>query len=169
MRRSYSPNKRKSSRTNYTYNSQSGIRTPKRKQTIHPSLKSALIVFIPLTLIQVLNAFVFNINFIYIYPAILVLYLLSGILAGKFFADSLHHTKPKNLRDSFVKHGAIAGLTLGIISLIFTIIFILLLDLTSMGIYWFGTVTVAICAPIDAIVAMFIGALGAKIFEGIWS
>ena len=168
MRRSYSPKKRKPLTKNYAYNSSSGGRAPVRKQAIHPSLKSALIIFIPLTLIQILNAFVFNIKFIYLYPAILVLYLISGILAGKFFSDSLHHTKPKNLRDSFVKHGAIAGLTLGIISLIFTIIFILLMDLTSMGIYWFGTATVAICAPIDAIVAMFIGALGAKIFEGVW-
>lgn len=168
MRNRNYPPRRSSNSTRAPNRDFSGMRNQRNKQVMHPSLKAALIIFIPLALLPILNAFVFKTYAIYLYPVQLILYLFSGILAAKFFADSLHHTKPKNLRDSFIKHGAIAGLTLGIISLIFTIIFSIVLKLTSYGISWFGNLTLVICVPADVIIAMFIGALGAKIYEGLW-
>jgi hypothetical protein len=144
------------------------IRNTPRKQGMHPALKAALIMIIPIILVQVLNAFVFNILSIYLYPIQLICYLVGGILAARFFADSLHFVRPRNLRDQPVKNGAIAGLTLGIVNLAFQILFMVVLNLVSFGLSIFGSVTYVICAPLDILLALLLGALGGKLFDNSW-
>lgn len=141
-------------------------RTP-RQQGMHPALKAALIMMIPIVIVQVLNAFIFNTNPLYLYIVQLICYLVGGILAAKFFADSLHNVRPRNLRDQPVKNGAIAGLTLGIINFLFQILFIFVIPKISFtGL--FGSVTYVICFPLDILLALLLGALGGKLFDNSW-
>jgi hypothetical protein len=135
---------------------------------LHPALKAALIMMIPLILLYVLDAFVFPIAFFIFYPIEWIIYIICGNLSARFFADSIHHVRPRNLADQAVKMGAGAGLTLGILSLIFLLVLTFALQLTVLQIAWFGTITIAICAPLEVIIALCLGALGGKIFESSW-
>lgn len=138
-----------------------------RRQGMHPALKAALIMMIPIIIVQVLNAFIFNTNPLYLYVVQLICYLVGGILAAKFFADSLYNVRPRNLRDQPVKNGAIAGLTLGIINFLFQVLFIFIIPkITFTGL--FGSVTYVICFPLDILLALLLGALGGKLFDNSW-
>lgn len=140
-----------------------------RKQGMHPVLLAALIMLIPIVVLRLLNAYVFfdSLWSVYLYPVQLVCYLVSGVLAAKFFASSLHYVRPRNLNDQPVKLGAGAGLTLGILNLVLSIIFVLTMSLTFYG-GIFGKVSAVVCGPLDVFLALLLGALGGKLFDNSW-
>ena len=140
-----------------------------KPQGMHPALKAALLLMIPIAIMQVLNAYVLDILPIYLYPIQLICYMVGGWLAARFFAETLRFVRPRNLRDQCVKLGATAGITLGIINLVFSILFAIILDATEWGTF-FGTLTSTflICAPIDILFGLLLGALGGKLFDHNW-
>lgn len=128
-------------------------------QGLHPGVRSALIFWIILLAIALLNSLTGGTSLVFCYPVQVLLYVANGALAAHFAIGSGYHTSDLS------KVGAIAGLVAWVMPAAYYLIFGLLLGLVSLGVGWLvGAIGWLLCGPIDLAIHALFAALGAWLY-----
>jgi len=127
-------------------------------ERLHPSIRSALILWAFLIGIAVINALTGGTSVVFCYPVQLLLYMANGALAGYFASGSGYRTA------DLPRIGAIAGFVAWILPALFYLVFGLILGLVTVGIGFLGVAAWLICGPVDLAIQATCGALGAWLY-----
>lgn len=126
---------------------------------LHPGVKSALIFWILLLAIALLNSFTGGTSLVFCYPVQVLLYAANGALAAYFALGSGRQTS------DLPKIGAIAGLVAWVMPAVYYLIFGLLLGVVTLGVGWLvGAAGWLLCGPIDLSIHALFAALGAWLY-----
>ena len=126
---------------------------------LHPGVRSALIFWVLLLAIALLNSFTGGTSLVFCYPVQVFLYAANGALAAYFALNSGHDA------GDLPKIGAIAGLVAWVMPAVYYLIFGLLLGVVTLGMGWLvGAVGWLLCGPIDLAIHAVFAALGAWLY-----
>ena len=126
---------------------------------LHPGVRSALIFWVILLAIALLNSFTGGTSLVFCYPVQVLLYAANGALAAYFALGSGRHTS------DLPRVGAVAGLVAWVMPAIYYLIVGLLLGLVSLGVGWLvGAAGWLLCGPIDLAIHALFAALGAWLY-----
>ena len=141
-------------------------KTNKRRQGIRldPALKSALIWLLPTLVMRLVTS-----SFALIWWQIilqLLFYVFCGIIAGRWYHESVKRQFPQGKPVEAQRSGAKAGLTLAILlNVALVIIYLIIFWLFPIGLFGLvGSVFVVIAIPLDLIAGLFLGAFGGRNF-----
>lgn len=124
---------------------------------IPPSLLAALIFAIPFMIVDFFNYYSAGTALALALPIQFVLYVGVGALAGKFTAS--------RGSNNFIKNGAIAGISLWLISTVVNTIIALIVGAASLGsTLLLGLPYLCLCAPFGLIGSLLVGGLGGVIY-----
>lgn len=122
---------------------------------LHPGVRSAVLLWLFLVAIAVINSLTGGTSVVFCYPVQLLIYAANGVLAGYFALGSGYH------HSDLPRVGIIAGLVAWILPALFYLIFSLILGLVTLGIGFFGIATWILCGPIELAIQATCGVLGA--------
>ncbi len=126
---------------------------------LHPGVRSALIFWIVLLALALLNSFTGGTSLVFCYPVQILLYAANGALAAYFALRSGHHTS------DLPRVGAIAGLVAWVMPAVYYLIVGLLLGIATLGVGWLvGAAGWLLCGPIDLSIHALFAALGAWLY-----
>jgi hypothetical protein len=129
-----------------------------RVSGLPPSFRSAIILWLVVLAIAMLNAFTAGSSIIFTYPGQLLLYVLNGGLAAYFALNEGGQV------DDLPRIGALAGFWLWILPALFYIVGSLLLGLFTFGLGWLGIFGFVLCGPIDLAIEAILGMTGAWLY-----
>lgn len=122
---------------------------------LHPGVRSAMIMWILLIGVALLNTLTGNTSLLLCYPVQLLLYAGNGYMAGRFaLASNYHSSELPNV-------GAIAGFVAWILPALFYIIFGMILGVVTLGIGFLGVALWCVFAPFDLAIHAALAAVGA--------
>lgn len=125
---------------------------------LHPGVRSAVIMWVVLIGIGLLNSVTGGTSIVFCYPVQLFLYAANGALGAYFALGSGYD--PSDLPQV----GAIAGLVGWILPALFYLVFGLILGLVTFGFGFVGVAAWLICGPVDLAIHATCGALGAWLY-----
>lgn len=125
---------------------------------LHPSIRSALIIWVALFVIAMLNSFTGGSSILFCYGAQVLVYLGNGVLSGYFALSSGYRSS------ELAKVGALAGLIGWILPAVFYLIFGLVLGLVAAPIGIFGIALWILCGPVDLAIQVICGLIGAILY-----
>jgi len=125
---------------------------------LHPSLRSAAIVWIFLLAFALVNSFTAGSSLVICYPLQLLLYFGNGALAARFALDSGYAVS------DLPRLGAFAALLGWIAPALFYFVAGVLLGIVTLGAALVGMVFCVACGPIDLALHAACGALGAYVY-----
>ncbi len=125
---------------------------------LHPSLRSAAIVWVFLLAFALVNSFTAGGSIVICYPLQLLLYFANGALAARFALDSGYSVS------DLPRIGAFAALLGWLAPAIFYLVLGLVLGIVTLGAALIGTVLCIACGPIDLALHAACGALGAYVY-----
>ncbi|MBC8492790.1 MAG: hypothetical protein H8D43_03310 [Chloroflexi bacterium] len=125
---------------------------------LYPGIRSAVLLWLFLIGIAVLNSFTAGTSVVFCYPVQLFLYVANGSLAGYFALGSGYHTS------DLPRVGAIGGFVAWILPTLFYLVFGFILGVVTLGIGFLGIAVWALCGPIDLAIQATCGALGAWLY-----
>ena len=128
-------------------------------ERLHPSIRSALILWSFLIGIAVINSLTGGTSVVFCYPVQLILYVANGALAGHFALGSDYH--PSDLP----RVGAIAGFVAWTLPALFYLVFDIILGLVTLGIGFLGIAVWVLCGPIDLVIQAICGAIGGWLYR----
>lgn len=125
---------------------------------MHPSLRSAIIVWIFLLAIALVNSLTAGSSIVFCYPVQLLLYVANGALAARFALDSGYAVA------DLPRVGAFAALLGWLAPALFYFVVGILLGIVTLGAALVGVVLCVACGPIDLAFHAACGALGAYLY-----
>lgn len=141
-----------------------------------PGVRAGLIMMIPVLLIQLLNAFAFQLEIIAIYAVQLIFYLINGILAANFLLNRVGGrsgrggVRRNKISEKMNREGITAGFVLGIFAVIIYALIAAFWGQITFGVGgWSGLAALLICGPIDIIVSIMVAMLGAWLYDRVFA
>jgi len=127
-------------------------------ERLHPSIRSALILWAFLIGIAVINVLTGGTSVVFCYAVQLLLYAANGALAGHFALGSGYQSS------DLPSVGAIAGFIAWILPALFYLVFDVILGLVTLGIGFLGLAVWVLCGPIDLVIQVICGAIGGWLY-----
>lgn len=141
-----------------------------------PGVRAGLIMMLPVLLIQLLNAFAFQLEIVAIYAVQLILYIVNGFLAANFFLNRVGGRagrggiRRNRVSGEMNREAITAGLVLGIFAVIIYALIAAFWGQIIFGVgTWSGLVALLICGPIDIIVSIMVAMLGAWLYDRVFA
>lgn len=126
---------------------------------LSPSSKAALVFALPYIIVDAIHYYTAGTALFISFPIVLAIFLLSGVLAGKFAHDD------RKDRSEFIRVGAVAGLKLWFLSTLVNTLISLIVGAASLGMTIFlGIPYLCLCAPFFLITSGVLGGLGSFLF-----
>ncbi|MBN1874683.1 MAG: hypothetical protein JXA33_10670 [Anaerolineae bacterium] len=124
-----------------------------------PSVRAALSFALPFILADFFNYYSAGTALAISLPLLIILYIACGALSGKFSADD---GRPSS---EYLRSGALAGLTLWLLSTVTNTLLSLIVGTLSLGITLvMGVPYLCLCAPVQLIGGGLFGGLGGLLF-----
>ncbi|MGC8838068.1 MAG: hypothetical protein ACP5UM_06590 [Anaerolineae bacterium] len=127
-------------------------------QGLHPGVRSAVLLWLILLGIAILNTVTGGSSIVFCYPVQVLLYLANGALAGYFALNAGYEVS------DLPRIGAIAGFVLWILPALFYLVFGLILGIVTLGVGFLGVASWILCGPVELAVQAACGALGAWLY-----
>jgi hypothetical protein len=135
--------------------------------SLPPVLRAAVLVWLGIVLLQILNVFTVGVSLLVFYPLQGLLYVAGGVLAAHFAYEDVYQ---RDIAGSdILREGAGAGLVLSVLSWIAYAVLIFVLGVLTLGAGWLGYLSFVLCLPGDLAVGALLGALGAWLFQRFWA
>lgn len=130
---------------------------------LHPSIKAAVIVWLGVLVLQIVNVVTVGLSLVVSYPVQLLIYVGNGALAA-YFADEGSYAQ-----SDLVRTGAVAGAGLIVLTWIVYVVRIFILGVATLGVGRTGLLSCVICGPADVVVSVLCGILGAWLVKQFWA